>query len=80
MTSGGLKKVQEINAEPGSQLAEYINTINNCFPEEIVKLVNFCFFLVNRIGRDILCVLALHSDVLLRSLVSAQTERANHVM
>lgn len=40
VTSGGLKKVQEINADPGSQLAEYINTINNCFPEEIVKLVS----------------------------------------
>lgn len=39
VTSGGLKKVQEINAEPGSQLAEYINTINNCFPDEIVKSV-----------------------------------------
>lgn len=37
VTSGGLKKVQEINAEAGSQLAEYINTINNCFPDEIVK-------------------------------------------
>ena len=39
VTSGGLKKVQEIKAEPGSALAEYINTINNCFPEEIVKSV-----------------------------------------
>jgi hypothetical protein len=39
VTSGGLKKVQEIRAEPGSALAEYINAINNCFPEEIVKLV-----------------------------------------
>jgi HEAT repeat protein len=37
VTSGGLKKVQEIKSEPGSALAEYINTINNCFPEEIVK-------------------------------------------
>lgn len=37
VTSGGLKKVQEIDAEPGSQLQEYINTINNCFPEEIVR-------------------------------------------
>jgi hypothetical protein len=24
-------------AEPGSALAEYVNTINNCYPEEIVK-------------------------------------------
>ena len=37
VTSGGLKKVQEIKAEPGSALHEYINTINNCFPEEIVR-------------------------------------------
>jgi hypothetical protein len=37
VTSGGLKKIQEIKAEPGSVLAEYINTINNCYPEEIVK-------------------------------------------
>jgi len=37
VTSGGLKKVQEIKAEPGSVLAEYINSINSCFPEEIVK-------------------------------------------
>ncbi|XP_021242727.1 sperm-associated antigen 6 isoform X1 [Numida meleagris] len=35
--TGGLKKVQEIKAEPGSLLQEYINTINNCFPEEIVR-------------------------------------------
>ena len=37
VTSGGLKKIQEIKAETGSALAEYINTINNCYPEEIVK-------------------------------------------
>ena len=37
VTSGGLKKIQEIKTEPGSALSEYINTINNCFPEEIVK-------------------------------------------
>ncbi|NXP80424.1 SPAG6 protein, partial [Ramphastos sulfuratus] len=37
VTSGGLKKVQEIKAEPGSLLQEYINAINNCFPEEIVR-------------------------------------------
>ena len=39
VTSGGLKKVQEIKAEPGSALAEHINTINRCFPDEIVKSV-----------------------------------------
>ncbi|XP_053569932.1 sperm-associated antigen 6 [Bombina bombina] len=37
VTSGGLKKIQEIAADPGSALQEYINTINNCFPEEIVR-------------------------------------------
>ncbi|XP_053119575.1 sperm-associated antigen 6 isoform X2 [Hemicordylus capensis] len=37
VTSGGLQKVQEIKAEPGSLLQEYINTINNCYPEEIVR-------------------------------------------
>lgn len=37
VTSGGLKKVQEIQAEPGSKLAEYIKIINCCFPEEIVR-------------------------------------------
>ncbi|XP_044280891.1 sperm-associated antigen 6 isoform X3 [Varanus komodoensis] len=37
VTSGGLKKVQEIKAEAGSLLQEYINTINNCYPEEIVR-------------------------------------------
>ncbi|XP_013863187.1 sperm-associated antigen 6 [Austrofundulus limnaeus] len=37
VTSGGLKKVQEIEAEPGSALQEYINAVNNCFPEEIVR-------------------------------------------
>jgi hypothetical protein len=37
VTSGGLKKIQEIKLEEGSPLAEYINTINNCYPEEIVK-------------------------------------------
>jgi len=37
VTSNGLKKVQEIKAEPGSQLAETIAAINACFPEEIVK-------------------------------------------
>ncbi|KAK2562080.1 Sperm-associated antigen 6 [Acropora cervicornis] len=37
VTSGGLKKVQEIKAEPNSALYEYINAINNCYPEEIVR-------------------------------------------
>ncbi|XP_065912613.1 sperm-associated antigen 6-like [Dysidea avara] len=37
VTSGGLKKIQEILADPGSVLQEYVTTINNCYPEEIVK-------------------------------------------
>ncbi|KAM6900740.1 sperm-associated antigen 6 [Xenentodon cancila] len=37
VTSGGLKKVQEIEAEPGSALQEHINAIKNCFPEDIVR-------------------------------------------
>ena len=39
VTSGGLKKIQEIKTEEGSPLAEYINTINSCFPEEVVKYI-----------------------------------------
>lgn len=41
VTSGGLKKIQEIKTESGSALHEYINTINNCYPEEIVRLVEW---------------------------------------
>lgn len=37
VTSGGLKKVQEIKAEDGSQLAESIVEINAAYPPEIVK-------------------------------------------
>ncbi|XP_075443673.1 sperm-associated antigen 6 isoform X2 [Ascaphus truei] len=37
VTSGGLKKIQEITTDPGSPLQEYIDTINNCYPEEIVR-------------------------------------------
>uniref|UniRef100_A0A8C5GC82 Sperm associated antigen 6 n=1 Tax=Gouania willdenowi TaxID=441366 RepID=A0A8C5GC82_GOUWI len=37
VTSGGLRKVQEMDAEPGSALQEQINAINSCFPEEIVQ-------------------------------------------
>uniref|UniRef100_A0A8C5GHG9 Sperm-associated antigen 6-like n=1 Tax=Gouania willdenowi TaxID=441366 RepID=A0A8C5GHG9_GOUWI len=35
--SGGLRKVQEINAESGSVLQEQINAVNICFPKEIVQ-------------------------------------------
>lgn len=38
VTSGGLKKVQEIPPEPGTTLSECITIINSCFPEEIVRL------------------------------------------
>ncbi|OAF69820.1 hypothetical protein A3Q56_02446, partial [Intoshia linei] len=37
VTSEGLKKIQTIKSEPGSLLSEYITSINNCFPIEIVK-------------------------------------------
>ncbi|KAM6166250.1 sperm-associated antigen 6-like [Erethizon dorsatum] len=37
VTSGGLRKVQEIQAEPGSLLQEYISRINRCYPEEVVR-------------------------------------------
>ncbi|XP_014472236.1 PREDICTED: sperm-associated antigen 6-like [Dinoponera quadriceps] len=37
VTSGGLKKVQEIQAEPGTTISEYITIINCCFPEEIIR-------------------------------------------
>ncbi|XP_056155716.1 sperm-associated antigen 6 [Lampris incognitus] len=37
VTSGGLKKLQEIKAEADSGLQEYIDSINSCYPEEIVR-------------------------------------------
>lgn len=36
-TTGGLKKVQEMNAEEGSELAQHIQAVRKCFPEEILK-------------------------------------------
>jgi hypothetical protein len=33
----GLATLQKIVSEPGSKLAEYIQTINNCYPPEIVQ-------------------------------------------
>lgn len=39
VTSGGLKKVQEINPERNTTLSEHINAVNNCYPEEIVRWV-----------------------------------------
>ncbi|XP_069705435.1 sperm-associated antigen 6-like [Periplaneta americana] len=35
--TGGLKKIQEIQTEPGTKLMEYITIINYCFPKEIVR-------------------------------------------
>ncbi|XP_032520539.2 sperm-associated antigen 6-like isoform X1 [Danaus plexippus] len=37
VTTGALKKIQEIDTVPGTSLKEYINIINSCFPEEIVR-------------------------------------------
>ncbi len=37
VTSGGLKRIQEIKADPGSKLAESIRRINEAYPEEIVR-------------------------------------------
>ena len=37
VTSGGLKKLQELKPEPGSALREHIDNINACYPEEIVR-------------------------------------------
>lgn len=37
VTTGALKRVQEIDTVPGTSLKEYINIINSCFPEEIVR-------------------------------------------
>lgn len=37
ISTGGLKKVQELKAEPGTHLFEYISVINSCYPEDIVR-------------------------------------------
>jgi len=37
VTSGGFAVVQQLNAESGSALKEYVDVINSCYPEEIVK-------------------------------------------
>ncbi|PRP77536.1 sperm associated antigen 6-like, partial [Planoprotostelium fungivorum] len=36
-TNGSLQKLQVISTEPGSKLKDYIQTINNVYPEEIVQ-------------------------------------------
>jgi HEAT repeat protein len=38
-TSGGFRSVQNIRAEPGTKIREYIDAINECFPEHAAK---FC--------------------------------------
>ena len=57
VTSGGLRKVQEIKAERNSELSEHINTINNCYPEEIVRWINavcaICVFSSNWLIRAV---------------------------
>ncbi|KAK0165994.1 hypothetical protein PV328_004458 [Microctonus aethiopoides] len=37
VTTGGLKKVQELQPDATSPLSEYIAIINSCFPEEIIR-------------------------------------------
>ncbi|KAH0789944.1 Sperm-associated antigen 6 [Histomonas meleagridis] len=37
VTSGGFQAVQKIQAEPGSKLRDYIDAINNCYPEQAVR-------------------------------------------
>ncbi|XP_044591881.1 sperm-associated antigen 6-like [Cotesia glomerata] len=37
VTSGGLKKIQQLQTEPESKLNEFISTINSCYPEEIIR-------------------------------------------
>jgi len=37
VTSGGFAKVQQLDAAAGSKLKEFVDVINSCYPEEIVK-------------------------------------------
>ncbi|XP_012251743.2 sperm-associated antigen 6-like [Athalia rosae] len=37
VTSGGLKKIQELQTDPGSTLMEYVTVIRCCFPDEIIR-------------------------------------------
>ncbi|TGZ65864.1 hypothetical protein CRM22_005647 [Opisthorchis felineus] len=37
VSSGALKKIQELKPDDKEALAEYITAINNCFPEEVVR-------------------------------------------
>jgi len=35
--TGALRKVQELEAEPGSEMLDIVIAINKCFPEEVVR-------------------------------------------
>ncbi|OHS94861.1 Sperm-associated antigen 6 [Tritrichomonas foetus] len=37
VTSGGFQSVQKIPAEPGSKIRDYIDAINNCYPDQAVR-------------------------------------------
>eukprot|EP00768_Dysnectes_brevis_P003536 gnl/Dysnectes_brevis/2518_a3018_793.p1 GENE.gnl/Dysnectes_brevis/2518_a3018_793~~gnl/Dysnectes_brevis/2518_a3018_793.p1 ORF type:complete len:503 (+),score=188.64 gnl/Dysnectes_brevis/2518_a3018_793:46-1554(+) len=37
VTSGGLQRIQQLDAEPGTKLREAIEQCNACFPDEIVR-------------------------------------------
>lgn len=37
VTSGGLQRIQSIDAEPGSELRAHIDAINSCYPEDVVR-------------------------------------------
>jgi len=37
VSSGAIQRLQDIEAEPGSKLKECVDTINSCYPEEIVR-------------------------------------------
>ena len=37
VSSGAIQRLQDIDAEEGSKLKEYIDKINQCYPEEVVK-------------------------------------------
>ena len=37
VSAGAIQRLQDIDAEPGSKLKEYVDTINSCYPEEIVR-------------------------------------------
>jgi 3-methyladenine DNA glycosylase AlkD len=37
VSSGAIQRLQDVEAQPGSKLKEYVDTINSCYPEEIVR-------------------------------------------